>query len=437
MSAFDRSELLPVELPDILTDIAAPRVPDYVDDLLVLTAATRQRPRWTFLERWLPMGVIARRPLFFPTVPWRTLVTVAVLIALLAAALIVAGSRNKVPPPFGLARNGAIVFGSGQTGGGDIFAKDSLNGPERLLIGGSTDDFAAGFTRSGTQLIFLRRTSGVAGGSNERIQPFIANTDGTNIRSISESLVAPDWFDWSPDDSTLVVQTGDPKLGQHLYIVDLARGASRQLDVGRPMTMSFPNFRGPDGAEIVFRGETSTNDGYRSGIFAVHPDGSGLRQITPTNGDRNDDYMFPQPSPDGRLVAYTAWNAVAEKLQMHLVDLASGSDRLLSTDSPQSQGFATFSPDGGRIIFVTYFANRNQILVKSLEGGGPPLQMGPSYEQVDGQYVSGIFSPDGTKVIVNDPASKETRIIDATIGGYGEVLPWTRGDLSGWQRLAP
>ena len=61
MSAFDRSGRLQQELPDLLTDIAAPQVPDYADDLLARTAVTRQRPRWTFLERWLPMGVIARR----------------------------------------------------------------------------------------------------------------------------------------------------------------------------------------------------------------------------------------------------------------------------------------------------------------------------------------------------------------------------------------
>jgi len=57
MTAFDR---LPVELPDLLTDLAAPRIPDYVDEVPAVTAATRQRPRWTFPERWLPMAVIPR-----------------------------------------------------------------------------------------------------------------------------------------------------------------------------------------------------------------------------------------------------------------------------------------------------------------------------------------------------------------------------------------
>jgi len=39
-------------------EIAAPSTPDYTDAIVQLTAGRRQRPRWTFLERWLPMSVL-------------------------------------------------------------------------------------------------------------------------------------------------------------------------------------------------------------------------------------------------------------------------------------------------------------------------------------------------------------------------------------------
>ena len=119
MSAFDRSERFLVELPEILTDIASPRVPDYVDDLLAQTAATRQRPRWTFLERWLPMVDIARQPVLASRLPWRGIGLVLVLLALIAvlvAALAVGGPR-KLPLAFGPARNGLVAYASG----GDIY----------------------------------------------------------------------------------------------------------------------------------------------------------------------------------------------------------------------------------------------------------------------------------------------------------------------------
>jgi Tol biopolymer transport system component len=432
MSAFDRSDRFQVELPEILTEIASPRVPDYVDDLLAQTAATPQRPRWTFPERWLPMGVIARRPLFFPTVPWRTIVTIALLIALLAVAVFVAGSQTKVPPPFGPARNGALVFGEG-----DIYLRDGLTGSTTLVVGGPTDDFAATFTRDGRRLLFLRRTEGVAGSPDDRLVVMAANPDGSEAVAVTEPLVAPDWWDIAPDDSAVVVATGDPTLGQYLKVANIRNpGPMRQIDVGDPrMTFSFPNLLGPTGTEIVFRGNTRTSAGRRFGLFAVHLDGSGLRPLTATDGLDND-YLFPQPSPSGQYVTYTTWDTEVKVNRIHTLDLRTGADRVVS-DPARNQGFATFSPDSQLIIFNTSEFDRNQMTVARVDGTGPQLLMGPSYPQVNDQYISGVFSPDGKSVIVNDPGSKETRLVDAATGGNGELLPWSAGNISGWQRLAP
>jgi Tol biopolymer transport system component len=431
MSTFHRSDRLLEELPAILADIASPRLPDYVDDLLAQTAATGQRPRWTFLERWLPMGVIARRSLFFPKVPWRPLVAVAVLIALLAVALLVAGSRTKVPPPFGPARNGALAFGDG-----DIYLRDSLNGSTKLVVGGPSDDFAAGFTRDGTRLTFLRRTEGVEGAFNERLQMFAANPNGSGAVAISEPLVSPDWADLAPDDSFVVVATGDPSIGQDLKIVNLQKaGPMRQIDVGDPqMKFLVPNFLGPTGTEIVFRGTTKTSVGRRSGLFAVHPDGSGLRTLTPTDGF-DGDYLFPQPSPDGHFVTYTTWDGEAKLNRMHILDLRAGTDRVVS-DPGLSQGFGTFSPDSQRILFLTYGTDRTQVTMAPLDGSRP-IAMGPNYPNVENESVTGVFSPDGKSVLVNDSGSKETRLVDAATGGNGQLLDWSAGNVSGWQRLAP
>lgn len=431
MSAFDRSERFLVELPEILTDIASPRVPDYVDDLLAQTAATPQRPRWTFIERWLPMGAIARRPLFFPTVPWRTIVTVALLIALLAVALIVAGSQNRVPPPFGPARNGAFAFGDG-----DIYTRDAVSGATRLVLGGPTDDFAAGFSRDGTRLIFLRRTEGEPGKLSERLQMMAANADGSNAVAVTEPLISPDWSDVAADDSFLVVATGDPVFGQFLKFVNLRTpGPTHQIDVGDPqMTFQVPNFLGPNGAEVVFRGNTRTSAGRRSGLFAVHPDGSGLRPLTPTDGF-DGDYLFPQPSPDGHYITYTRWDDAAKANRVHVLDLQAGADRVVSNPG-LSQGFASFSPDSQRVLFLTYGENRTQITLAAVDGTGA-IGMGPNYVTVGDESVGGVFSPDGKSVLVNASGPKETRLVDVTTGGNGQLLDWSAGNVSGWQRLAP
>src|SRR5512145_2997152 len=71
-----------------------------LDDVLARTARTRRRAAWRIPERWIPMSAITSRLATPPGVPWRTIAVAAVLIALIAGALLVAGSlRNRVPPP--------------------------------------------------------------------------------------------------------------------------------------------------------------------------------------------------------------------------------------------------------------------------------------------------------------------------------------------------
>src|SRR5262245_63753985 len=113
-------------LPDILADLGAGPTDDY-SQLLARTARTRQRPAWSFLERWLPMD-LAVRPATAVITPRRLLAVVALLVlASLVGIALLAGSRPTVPPPFGLARNGSIAFTDDQgriwSGDPDTLAK--------------------------------------------------------------------------------------------------------------------------------------------------------------------------------------------------------------------------------------------------------------------------------------------------------------------------
>src|SRR4029079_7220036 len=97
-----------------LNDAASPRMPDFRDDLLQRTAATSQRPRWSFPERWLPMTAITAGRRAMRPVPWRTVGLLALLVALLTAgALIYAGSRSNPAPMLGPAANGVASYGTG------------------------------------------------------------------------------------------------------------------------------------------------------------------------------------------------------------------------------------------------------------------------------------------------------------------------------------
>ena len=89
------------------------RVPDHLAEVLVQSAATRQRPWWSSLERWLPMDTVAvGRPLNLRPLAIMLLVVGALALAAVAA-LWVASQRPTTY--FGLAENGRIFVIDGQT----------------------------------------------------------------------------------------------------------------------------------------------------------------------------------------------------------------------------------------------------------------------------------------------------------------------------------
>ena len=97
-------------LESSVVELAAPRFPDYFDDILAVTSRTRQRPAWTFPGRWIPMADISRQRAIAPAVPWRALgVLVTILLVVLLAVATIVGSQRRLPTPFGPARNGSVL----------------------------------------------------------------------------------------------------------------------------------------------------------------------------------------------------------------------------------------------------------------------------------------------------------------------------------------
>ena len=114
------------DLPIWFHETARPRLPDYTDDVIRQATAIRQRPRWTFLERWLPVAVSLDRVPVAP-LPWRRIGLLVALGLLAVAAVVAVGSRPRLPEPFGRAANGLVAYGWG----GDIFTVDPGTGARR------------------------------------------------------------------------------------------------------------------------------------------------------------------------------------------------------------------------------------------------------------------------------------------------------------------
>ena len=367
-------------LPGILDDLSAGPAPEYLDDVFARTGRMRQRPGWTFPERWLPVADIARTRAFAPAPPWRLIAVALVLIALVLAALVVVGSQRKVAPPFGPARNGEIVYDSA----GDLYVGNPESGASRLLVGGPEADSAPGYSPDGTRVAFLRD----AGCCPQTVDLCRrqARMDRTCPRSTSSPLATSAWANWTPDSRHLgiIEYNADGEDGQ-LYLLDTEgreppRLLAPDMDVRDALA-----FRPPNGQEIAFRAIVNG----KFGVYAINADGTGgARTLLEPNvsldmGNHAANMVY---SADGQRLFYQSYTPATDGRTEGCCQLwvmnADGSDphAFESVNEGAWTGVPTVSPDGRWVSYWSVLGDsgRQQIRVAPADGSGPAIGTGPA-----------------------------------------------------------
>lgn len=386
----------------------------YLDEVLDQAAKARQRPWWGSIGRWLPVVWAA------PLDPWRRtgrLLVVLALLAALAAAALLAGSRSKLPPPLGEADNGVVVYGASD---GDIYTFDIDSGKSSPLVAGGHADETPDFSHDGSRFVFTRQAE-----EPERWILMLADAKGGNSRPLTGPL-DPRWNGWSPDDA-LVAIADDATVVPTLTLYRLDGRAPLALDTNGLLALNGA-FR-PDGGEIVYLGSAPKS----YGIYAVGTSGISAPRVLVAPVTSANDITVPLLSPDGRRLAYTRWEV--DHSVIHLVDLETGTDRPIQLD-PGSDGenTAAWSPDGSQMLFHSHRDGSFQLALASIEGGqvehlGPVVREGTGGAQV-------VFSPDGLMVIARYDNDGSHWLLDVG-GGPGTRLPINSPAAITWQRLAP
>jgi hypothetical protein len=430
-------------LPSALTDLAAPYTPDYLTDILGQTAATRQRPAWASFERWLPMQLATSR---VPStrVPWRQLVLLAVLAALLAAMLAVyVGTRTPhVPPPFGPAENGRLVYSAD----GDIVFRDALQDAPRVLMGGPTDDHDPGYSPDGTRLLYLSDEGGKA-------YLMSASADGTGgIRILDDPIEDGTQVVWAPDSKRVAVVNA-PQGVPHLSVIAVDGSGSRLIDLKglRPTNILW---RPPDGHELLVRVirpvELRPDQSPYTPIqfYVVDIDGASPGEVRSVGIDPHDNFgpdwdnSGPEWSQDGSAIYYNVVDPAPGdppgRYRVHRVNVDGSNDIALPPPAATvNEAWPIRSPDG-KWLLVEHFTWEDQpdahltLAVLPADGSGPAHEVGPP---VRGEDVDRAWSPDGTRILARIGDSKMVSI-DPVSGAYEET-GWTANVLPDWQRRAP
>jgi dipeptidyl aminopeptidase/acylaminoacyl peptidase len=434
------NDLFERRLPAILDSIAPMRAPEYFDDILGQVDRTRQRPGWTFPERWIPVSAITNRLAVAPRVPMRLAIAVILLILVaVVGTLLLAGGRQRVPLPFGPAANGLLVYADD---GGAIVSADLDGGAPKTIVPGPGNEHPV-FSPDGTQLAYVYREAG------NKLWIRVAAADGSSPRTIHDDpLMAVGYLGWSPDARTIVAARQPT-----VRAVDAVNGGPPSMMLLDIQGTEYSDgslltglFRPPSGQEVLYLGR-SGKEGF--GLYRrTIPDGKPVPLLTDAHqtvpfGDLGN----PAWSPDGTQIALQVLAPGADgEWRIYVMD-ADGSNprRLTLFDLPGtlvSEGNPAWSPDGKQIAIQQWFDDEAEgvdsrpITVVDV-ADGDEHEVGPA--SIDG-FVGWAWSPDGTSIleVPNEPSPYAGRVlvVDAVTGEVTET-DLTAASAASWQRTAP
>jgi Tol biopolymer transport system component len=411
---------------------------DYRQEVHAAVRRTRQRPAWTFLERWLPMADITARLAPTPRLPMRALAIALVLLALIAAAAIVyiAGHPTSRPaPPFGVAENGGVVYALD----GDIYVGDPATGKSVAITTGPAFDRNPLVSPNGLTVAFLREV-GVT--PIDKFDLMVANIDGSNAHVISKVQVHDgDPGIWSADSSFILMmdQAND------IYRYDVNGNEPVVIAHNAMPRVVLP----PNGAQFVYE-EMS---GPRA-LGIMNSDGTNRHLIytIPQNETRDGcDLGSVLASPDGSHITFARRPAGGvDQCRIFIVNVDGTGAHQLSTDTNiVFETDARWSPDGSMIAFDRWNGDTpGQWNIQPLgvvpAAGGATRSLGPT-PVADGAAFE--WSPDGKSIIsipgtvvgwppsTTLPNAKAT-IIDVATGAFTEA-PWNASSWPMWQRVGP
>ena len=398
--------------------------PDYLDDIVSRAEDTRQRPAWTFPERWLPMSVAVRRD-GIPRGALLFAVLVLLLVAAFATTIVLTGAPKGPPAPF-VVSNGLIAFASGN----DIVAVQPDGSGRQVRVPGSTQKEGVTFSPDGTRMAYWSQN----GASEDLV---VAGADGSSPITIAPGVIGPTgppYPVWSPDGTKLAyssrtqpssapsacvgsgTQNGD-FCTSRIFVAPIDASGARQ--VGDPSLDARSPVWAPDGSTIAFGGGNAT-PGKDVRLYLMNADGSDVRQLSTVKGS---DWAFQRNgwSPDGsQIVTQAAAANDRNEWDIWIIDAKTGA----ATDVGAQVG-------GGDEILPAWAPDRNALAW--LLNGMILKEPGAQAKTIQSKGGLPLWSPDG-KLIVSNADANTLQVIDMN-GVVKFSVDGATSDSPSWQPI--
>jgi len=380
---------------------ATSREPDgLLDASMARVAITRQRPPWRASERWLDMSefTLQLRPVI--RTAW-ILVVIALLIALAVAAIYIGSPHTGFPS------NGGIVYARD----GDLYLVTP--GGDRDLTPQGGNEQGVSFAPDGSRMAFWSQAT------DQTWQLQVAAPDGSDLRAVATSFSFTPTFpgetiDWARDGRQVAVASKVADVSR-VFIVDIDTGEVR--DVAGSVPAAEEPAWSHDGRSIAFRGALDQS-GFSHALFVVDLASGAVRRVSRPIDPRFDAVGYGRPawSPDDRTIVFDAVDQAGQTFALYRVAVdGTGQQRLTTTDR---NGYAPkFSPDGRFIAFTAWQVPVSSLWVMAADGSGQRLL----HDHAVSDTLS--WSPDGKLILFEtQPTSGDDSLYSIRPDGSGLTL---------------
>jgi Tol biopolymer transport system component len=251
------------------------------------------------------------------------------------------------------------------------------------------------------------------------------NADGSDVQPLTSGVIS----DWSPDGRKIAFD--DNRTGKVEVFTMNADGSDQQQVTHLGAFTGDPSWS-PDGSLLVF--EHAAPNGCCGNIWTIHPDGTGLHQVTHFTTENP---VEPEFSPDGQQIAFFAAPRGGANLDAIFVMRADGSDIRQVTPLQMDAAHPEWSPDGSKIIFNNDFHPLPTGLtvgdIFTIRPDGTGLQRLTDVIPLGEADFRPDYSPDGTMIVFNQLVpNQHTSVLTMKANGARPKVIHANGFAPDW-----
>ncbi len=327
-----------------------------------------------------------------------------------------------------------IAFSSLRDGNVEVYVMNVDGSDLTRLTDNPAVDMLPIWSPDGSRIAFVSDRDG-------SFDVYVMNADGMDVVRLTDDPAGDGGLSWSPDSSRIAFSSGRDG-NDEIYVMNAdGSGVVRLTD--DPADDAFPSWSA-DGSRIAF---ASNRDGNEE-IYVMNADGSGVTRLT----DDPADDSCPSWSPDGSRIAFHSTRDGDEEIYVMNVDGGTvpattdaqgdaepaqppttepattdsgGSGPVCLGDGPADDEHPAWSPDGGRIAFVSFRDGNSEIYVMNADGSGatrltdhPAWDAAPAWSR-DGSRIAFVSERDGNEevyVVAADGSGRARRLTDNPAG---------------------